>query len=93
MTRPITNRRNQKLRTPKPLFSLLALAALLVAPFLLGCEDVLGPQTKCYYDDTGLLFVHIQCTTEEKTAPWELCGNTETIANCEDWLRRQGIAA
>lgn len=82
-----------KLHSPKSLFTLLAPAALLVAPLLLGCEDVLGPQTKCYYRGVGSIQILIECTTEEKTAPWESCGNTKTVANCEDWLRRQGIAA
>ena len=90
MTRSITNR---------PLFfSLLAPAALLVAPLLLGCEDVFGPQMKCYYQGGRYSTqIRIECTTEEKTEPWDalwtLCGNTETLDDCEDWLRRQGIAA
>ena len=72
--------------------TLLPTLAPLLAVALLACEDLLSPQTSCYYDDSGFVFVQVQCTTTKLGAPWKLCGQTETEDDCKAWLRREGIA-
>ena len=72
---------------------LLVPGALLVAS-MLACEvELLGSDTKCYYRGVGSFQIRIECATEQRTAPWKLCGQTKTLDDCEAWLRRQGIAA